>query len=93
MLKLVVMIKKAKKKYENIEMKDENEDFEENEILKITITTCNKMGRKATINRCLLFPLTPEPLRCDNFLVLECHFGRSKAPFCYDTSMNKYINF
>ena len=53
------------KKYENVEMKDENEDFEENENLWITITTCNKMGRKATINRCLLFPLSPEPLNCD----------------------------
>ena len=51
------------------------------------------MGRKATINRCLLYPLNPEPLSCDQFLVLGCHFGRSEAPFCYDTSMNKYIKF
>ena len=53
------------KQNENVEMKDENEDFEENENLWITITTCNNMGRKATINRCLLFPLSPEPLNCD----------------------------
>ena len=64
-----------------------------NENLWITITTCNKMGRKATINRCLLYPLYPEPLPCDQFLVLGCHFGRSEAPFCYDTSMNKYVKF
>lgn len=51
---------------DNAEMNDEeNESFEENENLWITITTCNKMGRKATINRCLLFPLSPEPLNCD----------------------------
>ena len=31
----------------------------------ITITTSNKMGRKATINRCLLYPLQPAPLPCD----------------------------
>jgi hypothetical protein len=37
----------------------------ENENLWITITTCNKMGRKATINRCLLYPLSPYPLDCD----------------------------
>lgn len=75
----------------------ENDDSQasqpENENLWITITTCNKMGRKATINRCLLYPLRPEPLDCDQFLVLGCHFGRSEAPFVYDTSKNKYIPF
>lgn len=64
-----------------------------NENLWITITTCNKMGRKATINRCLLYPLRPYPLECDQFLVLGCHFGRSEAPFCYDTTKNKYVKF
>jgi hypothetical protein len=65
----------------------------ENENLWITINTCNKMGRKATINRCLLYPLSPYPLECDQFLVLGCHFGRSEAPFCYDTTKNKYLKF
>ena len=37
----------------------------ENENLWIIITTCNSMGRKATINRCLLYPLSPYPLDCD----------------------------
>lgn len=31
--------------------------------------------------------------QCDQFLVLGCHFGRSEAPFCYDTSKNKYVKF
>ena len=64
-----------------------------NENLWVTITTCNKMGRKATINRCLLYPIKPFPLPCDQFLVLGCHFGRSEAPFCYDTTKNKYVKF
>ena len=64
-----------------------------NENLWVTITTCNKMGRKATINRCLLYPIRPHPLSCDQFLVLGCHFGRSEAPFCYDTTKNKYVKF
>ena len=57
---------KLENKSDNVEMSDEeNDNFEENENLWITITTCNKMGRKATINRCLLYPLSPEPLSCD----------------------------
>lgn len=57
---------KLENKSDNVEMNDEESDnFEENENLWITITTCNKMGRKATINRCLLYPLSPEPLSCD----------------------------
>jgi hypothetical protein len=36
----------------------------ENENLWIIITTFNSMGRKATINRCLLYPLSPYPLDC-----------------------------
>ena len=64
-----------------------------NENLWVIITTCNKMGRKATINRCLLYPIRPYPLDCDQFLVLGCHFGRSEAPFIYDTSKNKYLKF
>lgn len=24
---------------------------------------------------------------------MGCHFGRSEAPFCYDTSKNKYVKF
>lgn len=65
----------------------------DNENYWVTITTCNKMGRKATINRCMLYPLKPYPLFCDQFLVLGCHFGRSEAPFCYDTTKNKYVKF
>lgn len=59
----------------------------------VTINTNNKMGRKPTINRCLLYPISPEPLSCDKFLILGCHFGRSEAPFYYDTSKNNYVKF
>jgi len=43
----------------------QEDKFETNENIWITINTCNKMGRKATINRCLLYPLSPEPTKCD----------------------------
>ena len=77
---------------QDVEMENlENEMDDEN--MWITITTCNKMGRKATINRCLLYPLSPIQGDCDQFLVLGCHFGRSEAPFCYDTNKNKYVKF
>lgn len=59
----------------------------------VTITTCNKMGRKPTINRCLLYPLSPLSHSNDKFLVLGCHFGRKEAPFCYDATKNKYVEF
>lgn len=36
----------------DVEMRGDEED----DNFWVTITTCNKMGRKATINRCLLFP-------------------------------------
>ena len=51
------------------------------------------MGRKATINRCMLYPLQPAPLSCNQFLVLGCHFGRSEVPFYYDAALNKYVKF
>lgn len=73
------------------EMKPEDDDNDEN--MWVTITTCNKMGRKPTINRCLLFPLSPLQHECDKFLVLGCHFGRSEAPFVYDATKNKYVEF
>jgi hypothetical protein len=49
---------------EDVEMKSE-ENLDEDENFWITITTCNKMGRKATINRCLLYPLNPLQQDCD----------------------------
>lgn len=57
------------------------------------ITSTNKIGRKATINRCLLYPLHPflDRSQCDKVLVLGCHFGRNEIPFCYDTKNNKYV--
>ena len=68
----------------------------------VAINTCNKFGRKHTINRCLLYPLP----RADNngaanslnfddekFLVLGCHFARSEKPFIYDINKNKYKSF
>ena len=58
-----------------------------------SIQTNNKMGRKPTINRCLLYPMTPYSDDCDKFLILGCHFGRSEAPFYYDTSKNNYVRF
>jgi hypothetical protein len=54
----------CRKNEQDYEMEDEA-DLLQNENLWITITTCNKMGRKATINRCLLYPLSPMPLPCD----------------------------
>ena len=49
------------------------------------------MGRKATINRCLLYPVVPS--NDDAFIVLGCHFGRTEAPFLYDSKLNKYFPF
>lgn len=51
------------------------------------------MGRKPTINRCLLYPMSPYANECDKFLILGCHFGRSEAPFYYDTTKNNYVKF
>jgi hypothetical protein len=54
----------------------------------VTISTNNKYGRKHTINRCLLHPLTPKIHNRQEdeggFLVLGCHFGRGEKPFSYD---------
>ena len=57
----------------------------------VMLNTTNKIGRKATINRCFLHPLHVQPQPCDRFLVLGCHFGRSEAPFVYDTAQNRYV--
>ena len=78
---------------DDVDMLDESQGISQNENLWVTINTCNKMGRKATINRCLLYPLSPYSQECDQFLVLGCHFGRSEAPFVYDTTKNKYLKF
>lgn len=55
----------------------------------ITINTSNQMGKKPSINRCLLHPLKAE----DKFLVLGCHFNRTECPFIYHIDKNKFKRF
>jgi hypothetical protein len=50
----------------------------------ITINTSNQMGKKPSINRCLLHPLKND----DKFLILGCHFGRTESPFVYNIEKN-----
>ena len=54
----------------------------------ITINTSNSMGKKSSINRCLL-QQTCE----DKFLVLGCHFGRTESPFTYHLEKNEFKKF
>jgi hypothetical protein len=54
----------------------------------ITINTSNSMGKKSSINRCLLHQTCE-----DKFLVLGCHFGRSENPFTYHLEKNEFKKF
>lgn len=54
----------------------------------ITINTSNSMGKKSSINRCLLHQTCD-----DKFLVLGCHFGRTESPFTYDLEKNEFRKF
>jgi hypothetical protein len=54
----------------------------------ITINTANQIGKKSSINRCLLHSLNTE-----EFLVLGCHFGRSEFPFTYHLEKNTFKKF
>lgn len=54
----------------------------------ITINTSNSMGKKSSINRCLLHQTSD-----DKFLVLGCHFGRTESPFTYDLEKNEFRKF
>lgn len=54
----------------------------------LTINTANQIGKKSSINRCLL-----HPLRDDEFLVLGCHFGRTEYPFSYHLDKNLFKKF
>jgi hypothetical protein len=54
----------------------------------ITINTSNSMGKKSSINRCLLYQTCD-----DKFLVLGCHFGRTECPFTYDIEKNEFRKF
>ena len=51
------------------------------------------MGRKATINRCMLVSLDPTGRGFGKFLVLGCHFGRSEMPFTFEPDSNKFYQF
>jgi hypothetical protein len=53
----------------------------------------NKMGRNATINRCMLFSLDPSGLGYGKFLVLGCHFIRNETPFTFDPDSNKFYQY
>jgi len=55
-----------------------------NPELWITINTSNQMGKKPSINRCLLHPIKSE----EKFLILGCHFGRTESPFIYNIEKN-----
>lgn len=54
----------------------------------ITINTSNSMGKKSSINRCLLHQTCE-----DKFLVLGCHFGRTECPFTYHIDKNEFKKF
>lgn len=54
----------------------------------ITINTANSMGKKSSINRCLLHQTCD-----DQFLVLGCHFGRTECPFTYHLDKNEFKKF
>ena len=54
----------------------------------ITINTSNQMGKKSSINRCLLHEIND-----DKFLVLGCHFGRTECPFTYHLEKNYFKKF
>ena len=54
----------------------------------ITINTANQIGKRQSINRCILHPMSSE-----EFLVLGCHFGRSEHPFLYHTDKNSFTKF
>lgn len=54
----------------------------------ITINTSNSMGKKSSINRCLLHQTCD-----DKFLVLGCHFGRTESPFTYHLDKNEFKKF
>lgn len=47
------------------------------------------MGKKPSINRCLLHPLRNE----EKFLVLGCHFNRTESPFIYNIEKNSFKKF
>mmetsp|Transcript_27708 Transcript_27708/g.26741 ORF Transcript_27708/g.26741 Transcript_27708/m.26741 type:complete len:119 (-) Transcript_27708:237-593(-) len=53
------------------------------------------MGKKQSINRCMLVPLWGNhPLDDDHtFLILGCHFGRTENPFVYHLEKNKFSKF
>ena len=63
----------------------------------VTINTCNKYGRKSTINRCLMQPMPAGVVDRQEdegkFLILGCHFGRGEKPFVYSLLQNKYSPF
>lgn len=54
----------------------------------VTINTANQIGKKSSINRCLLHPVNSE-----EFLVLGCHFGRSEYPFTYHLEKNTFRKY
>ena len=64
----------------------------------ITINTSNQMGKKQSINRCLLHPLWGYGGDSNSdddhtFLILGCHFGRTESPFVYNVEKNKFSKF
>lgn len=54
----------------------------------ITINTSNQIGKKQSINRCILHAVSPQ-----EFIVFGCHFGRSEFPFVYHTDKNSFKKF
>jgi hypothetical protein len=59
----------------------------------LIIKTYNTIGQKSTLNRCFIMPIVPQPLDCNELLILGCHYGRSESPFAYDYKLNRYKKF